>query len=221
MDRGRGGPGSSSCGAFWAELYGRPKRRGNPRGRPFHVKRPSLARARQAGRANQHPPKPVLAWSPLDGTMHAGASVAQTDFLIIGGGLAGVSAAVTLRALLPRAGITLVSGEIEPPHDRPPLSKELLRGEKHRDDVLLHPIEFYQTSRIDLMLGTPALSLDAEARSALLADGETIRCQRLLLATGGRARKLGVPGEGLPGIFAPSARPSASATRRTGRRASW
>lgn len=127
--------------------------------------------------------------------------MAQTDFLIIGGGLAGVSAAETLRGLLPRASITIVSGEVDPPHDRPPLSKELLRGEKHRDDVLLHPIEFYQANRLNLTLGTPALSLDAEARSVLLADGETVRGQRLLLATGGRPKKLGVPGETMPGIY--------------------
>lgn len=127
--------------------------------------------------------------------------MAQTDFLIIGGGLAGVSAAETLRGLLPRAAITIVSGEVDPPHDRPPLSKEFLRGEKHRDDVLLHPIEFYQANRLNLLLGTPALSLDADARSVLLADGETVRGQRLLLATGGRPKKLGVPGETMPGIY--------------------
>jgi len=127
--------------------------------------------------------------------------VAQTDFLIIGGGLAGVSAAETLRRLLPRATIAIVSGEIDPPHDRPPLSKEFLRGEKHRDAVLLHPIEFYQANRLNLLLGTPALALDAEAGSVLLADGERLGYQRLLLATGGRPKKLGVPGETMPGVY--------------------
>ncbi len=127
--------------------------------------------------------------------------VERTDFLIVGGGLAGVSAAEALRALGVRGSVTLVSGEVDPPHDRPPLSKEFLRDEWPRERVLLHTIDFYQANRIRLLLGRPALSLDLAARELLLADGETIGYRRLLLATGGRPRKLGVPGETLPGIY--------------------
>lgn len=125
----------------------------------------------------------------------------RTDFLIVGGGLAGVSAAETLRGLGVRGSITLLSGEVDPPHDRPPLSKEFLRGERSREQVLLHPVEFYRANGIRLMLGRPALSLTPAAHEVLLADGETMRYQRLLLATGGRPRKLGVPGEFMPGIY--------------------
>jgi 3-phenylpropionate/trans-cinnamate dioxygenase ferredoxin reductase component len=127
--------------------------------------------------------------------------VERTDFLIVGGGLAGVSAAEAIRALGTRGTVTLVSGEVDPPHDRPPLSKEFLRGERPRERVLLHPPDFYRTNRIRLLLGRPALSLNLTARELLLADGETIHHQRLLLATGGRPRKLGVPGETLPGVY--------------------
>lgn len=123
------------------------------------------------------------------------------DFLIIGGGLAGVTAAETVRALSPRGSVAIISGEIDPPHDRPPLSKELLRDERSRQQVLLRPLDFYQSKRIGLVLGRPALLLKPDAHEVLLADGETIGYQRLLLATGGRPRGVGVPGESLPGIY--------------------
>ena len=123
------------------------------------------------------------------------------DFLIIGGGLAGVSAAETLRTIGARGSVAILSGEIDPPHDRPPLSKEFLRDERSREQVLLRPIDFYQSKRIGLVLGRPALALKPESREVLLADGETVGYQRLLLATGGRPRSVGVPGESLPGIY--------------------
>jgi len=127
--------------------------------------------------------------------------VVTIDFLIIGGGLAGVTAAETVRALSPRGSVAIISGEIDPPHDRPPLSKELLRDERSRQQVLLRPLDFYQSKRIGLVLGRPALLLKPDAHEVLLADGETIGYQRLLLATGARPRGVGVPGETLPGIY--------------------
>jgi 3-phenylpropionate/trans-cinnamate dioxygenase ferredoxin reductase component len=125
----------------------------------------------------------------------------RADFLIVGGGLAGVSAAETIRALGVRGSVTLVSGETDLPHDRPPLSKEFLRDERSRENVLLHPPDFYRANHVGLLLGRPALALNLDARELLLADGEAVRYRRLLLATGGRPRKLGVPGETMPGIF--------------------
>src|SRR5215204_1464243 len=110
-------------------------------------------------------------------------SMPVIDYLIIGGGLAGVTAAETIRALSPRGSVAIVSGEIDPPHDRPPLSKELLRDERSRQQVLLRPLDFYQSRRIGLVLGRPALLLKPETREVLLADGETVGYQRLLLAT--------------------------------------
>ena len=123
------------------------------------------------------------------------------DFLIIGGGLAGVSAAETLRALGVRGSVAIVSGEVDPPHDRPPLSKEFLRDERSREQILLRPLDFYQSKRVGLVLGRPALSLKPDAHEVVLADGETVGYQRLLLATGGRPRSIGVPGESLAGIY--------------------
>ena len=127
--------------------------------------------------------------------------VVTIDFLIVGGGLAGVSAAEAIRAVSTRGSVAILSGEIDPPHDRPPLSKEFLRDERSREQVLLRPLDFYQSNRIGLVLGRPALQLKPESHEVVLADGETVGYQRLLLATGGRPRTLGVPGESLPGIY--------------------
>jgi NTE family protein len=127
--------------------------------------------------------------------------VVTIDYLIIGGGLAGVSAADTLRALGARGSVAIVSGEIDPPHDRPPLSKEFLRDERSREQVLLRPLDYYQSKRIGLALARPAVALKPESQEVMLADGETVGYQRLLLATGGRPRSLSVPGESLPGIY--------------------
>ena len=103
----------------------------------------------------------------------------RTDFLIVGSGLAGVSAAEMLRKLGTRGTITLLSGEVDLPHDRPPLSKEFLRGERPREQVFLHPPHFYLSNRIRLLLGRPALSLDLTGRDLLMADGDSIHFQRL------------------------------------------
>jgi NTE family protein len=127
--------------------------------------------------------------------------VATIDYLIIGGGLAGVSAAEVLRAVGARGSVAIVSGEIDPPHDRPPLSKQFLRDERSREQVLLRPLDFYQSNRIGLVLGRPAMALKPDAHEVVLADGETVGYQRLLLATGGRPRAVGVPGESLSGIY--------------------
>src|SRR5919206_2581345 len=112
--------------------------------------------------------------------------VVTIDHLIIGGGLAGVSAAEALRAVGARGSVAILSGEIDPPHDRPPLSKEFLRDERSRDQVLLRPLEFYQSKRIGLVLGRPALALKPETREVMLADAETVGYQRILLPTGAR-----------------------------------
>jgi len=127
--------------------------------------------------------------------------VVTIDYLIIGGGLAGVAAAESLRAVGARGSVAILSGEIDPPHDRPPLSKEFLRDERSREQVLLRPVEFYQAHKIGLVLGRPALALKPDSQEVMLADGETVGYQRLLLATGGRPRALGVPGESMSGIY--------------------
>src|SRR6187549_904455 len=94
--------------------------------------------------------------------------VVTIDYLIIGGGLAGVSAADSLRTIGARGSVAILSGEIDPPHDRPPLSKEFLRDERSREHVLLRPLDFYQSKRIGLVLGRPALALKPDVQEVML-----------------------------------------------------
>lgn len=117
-------------------------------------------------------------------------------FLIIGAGAAGVTAAFTLRDSGFDGDLILVGEEDELPYERPPLSKD--GGEP--DPTLLRPAAAYADAAIELRLGSRAEDLDATTQRARLAGGETIAYDRLLLATGGRARRLSVPGRELDGI---------------------
>lgn len=120
--------------------------------------------------------------------------------VIIGGGQAGGQAAQTLRQAAPAARITLLAAEPEPPYQRPPLSKKYLAGALPRERLLLRPQSFYAEKAIALEQGASAVEIDRAAQRVTLADGRTLPYDRLLLATGGRARALRVPGATLPGV---------------------
>jgi NADPH-dependent 2,4-dienoyl-CoA reductase/sulfur reductase-like enzyme len=102
--------------------------------------------------------------------------------VIVGGGLAAARTAEQLRRAEYQGAITLVSDEDHLPYDRPPLSKDVLRGET--DDVLLKPAEFYEEKAITLRLGSGATSLDTEAQTVTLANGDVIAYDELVIATG-------------------------------------
>ena len=102
--------------------------------------------------------------------------------VIVGGGLAAARTAEQLRRAEYEGAITLVSDEDHLPYDRPPLSKDVLRGET--DDVLLKPAEFYEEKAITLRLGAAAASLDTEAQTVTLANGDVIAYDELVIATG-------------------------------------
>jgi NADPH-dependent 2,4-dienoyl-CoA reductase/sulfur reductase-like enzyme len=123
-----------------------------------------------------------------------------TDYLLIGGGLASAQAAKQLRRHDATASITLVCEEPYTPYDRPPLSKEFLRGEKPREQLFFEPESYFRDHRIDLILGTPAQQLHTAEKRVTLADGRTIQFGKALLATGGRPIRLSIPGANLPGV---------------------
>jgi NADPH-dependent 2,4-dienoyl-CoA reductase/sulfur reductase-like enzyme len=102
--------------------------------------------------------------------------------VIVGGGLAASRTAEQLRRAEFAGAITIVSDEDHLPYDRPPLSKDVLRGET--DDVLLKPAEFYAENDITLHLGTAATKLDTAAQTIALANGEVIGYDELVIATG-------------------------------------
>ena len=120
--------------------------------------------------------------------------------VIIGAGLAGARAAEALRKDGFAGSITLVGDEPDRPYLRPPLSKEYLRAESDREKVYVHPQSFYVEQRIDLRTGSAARAIDVGLREVVLDDGERLRFDRLLIATGARPRQLSIPGSNLPGV---------------------
>ena len=108
----------------------------------------------------------------------------RTQHLIVGAGMAAHAAAAALRARDPGATIAMIGEEPHPPYARPPLSKGLWRGAP-RDSVFLPPVE-----GLRLHAGRRAVALDATARIVHDDAGDTHRYERLLLATGGRPRRL-------------------------------
>ncbi|MGH2943034.1 MAG: NAD(P)/FAD-dependent oxidoreductase [Solirubrobacteraceae bacterium] len=127
-------------------------------------------------------------------------SAASSTFVIVGGGLAGAKAAQTLREEGFDGRVVLVGAEDERPYERPPLSKEYLRGEAGREKVYVHDEDFYDAQRIELRTGRAAESIDTSAGEVVIAGGERLRYDRLLIATGARPRRLELPGADLDGI---------------------
>jgi 3-phenylpropionate/trans-cinnamate dioxygenase ferredoxin reductase subunit len=120
--------------------------------------------------------------------------------VIVGAGLAGAKAAEGLRSGGFEGRIVLIGNEPEAPYERPPLSKDYLRGESSRADALVHPDGFYAEHSIELRTGEEVSSLDVDAAAVVLASGERIGYARLLLATGAEPRRLAVPGAELGGV---------------------
>src|SRR3954452_15548344 len=121
-------------------------------------------------------------------------------FAIVGGSVAGAKAAQTLREEGFDGRVVLIGAEPERPYERPPLSKEYLRGEATRDVVFVHETNFYADNEIELRLEESAIDVDADHRELSLDTGERLTFERLLLATGAEPSRLTVPGSELEAI---------------------
>ena len=121
--------------------------------------------------------------------------------VIVGAGLAGAKAAETLREEGFDGRVVLVGAEDVRPCERPPLSKDYLRGEVGRDKVYVHDQDFYAERDIDLLLGRSATSLDTGRQELALDDGERLHYDRLLLTMGAEPRRLSIPGADLDGVL--------------------
>ncbi len=128
----------------------------------------------------------------------------EFDYLIVGGGLAAASAVDGIRELDPSGSIALVTDEPEPPYQRPPLSKEFIQYPDVPRSLLYVKPEgwFEEQDGIELVTRQKVLVLDPADMSVTTARGNEFRAPRILLATGGRARRLDIPGSDLPGVFA-------------------
>jgi 3-phenylpropionate/trans-cinnamate dioxygenase ferredoxin reductase component len=127
--------------------------------------------------------------------------MSTSTFVIVGAGMAGGKAAETLREEGFDGRIVLVGAEAERPYERPPLSKEYLRGEGGREKVWLQQDEsWYAEHEVELRTSTAVDAIDPAERAVVLAGGERLGFDRLLLTTGAAPRRLPVPGADLEGV---------------------
>jgi 3-phenylpropionate/trans-cinnamate dioxygenase ferredoxin reductase subunit len=120
--------------------------------------------------------------------------------VIIGGGLAGGNAAVALREEGFPGPVVLISREPGVPFGRPPLSKTYLRSEEDLDAWYVRPAAWYADHDVELRSGAAVRDVDPVAHEVTLYSGEKLGYQKVLIATGGRNRRLRISGGNLPGI---------------------
>ncbi len=125
----------------------------------------------------------------------------SADYVIIGGGLAGGYAAISIRGIDKSGRIIIVTDEDHVPYDRVPLSKKYLMGDIPKDKLFFKKEDFYESENIELMTGRSARKLDPEARIVELDDRRELCFNKLLLATGGRPRKLPIEGSEISGVY--------------------
>ncbi|WP_319030104.1 NAD(P)/FAD-dependent oxidoreductase [Dietzia sp. PP-33] len=126
----------------------------------------------------------------------------STGVLVVGAGEAGVNLALALRGGGYEPAILVVGNEPDPPYNRPPLSKDFLNSLVTEEDLSLREPQLYREQRIDVLSGTEIVALevgDAGSGSAETTEG-FIHFDRVVLATGARARELPVPGAQLDGV---------------------
>lgn len=125
----------------------------------------------------------------------------DTEHIVIaGGGLAGATAAKTLRSEGFEGRITVVCAEDEQPYLRPPLSKEFLLGNAGEDAVPVLSAGWYQENDVELLLGEAAIAADPATHTVQLDSGTQLEFSRLLIATGAQPRHIPLPGSDLAGV---------------------
>jgi 3-phenylpropionate/trans-cinnamate dioxygenase ferredoxin reductase subunit len=127
--------------------------------------------------------------------------VSDQRVVIVGAGHAGGTAAAHLRHDGWTGAIVLIGDEPLAPYQRPPLSKAWLKGEAGPDDLTLRGDDFWAEEDIDLRLDTRVHCIDTIGKRVKLESGEFVPYDKLILATGARARKLALPGAELDGVL--------------------
>ena len=123
----------------------------------------------------------------------------EQRLVIIGGGPAGLEAARAFREAGGTGEIILISADEHAPYNRPPLSKDFLRGDSEEDSLPLEADEFYADHAIELRLGASATVLDTTART-LIVSGAALRYGACILATGAVPKPLAVRGADGAGV---------------------
>ena len=124
----------------------------------------------------------------------------KQTFVIVGASLAGAKAAQELRDRGFDGRVILIGAEPERPYERPPLTKDYLRGESEREKTYVHPSHFYMQHEIELLTGTTVTGIDPSRSTVALEGGRELAYDRLLLSTGAEPRRLSVPGAELDGV---------------------
>ena len=127
--------------------------------------------------------------------------MSERTFIILGASLAGAKAAEELRERGFDGKVVLVGTEVERPYERPPLTKDYLRGESKREKAYVHPERFYDEHDIDLESGVTATAIHPGSSTVTLEDGRELHFDRLLLTTGAQPREIPVPGADLDGVY--------------------
>ncbi len=120
--------------------------------------------------------------------------------VIIGGGHAAAQLIMSANVKKLEADITLISDEPILPYQRPPLSKAYLMGDMTIERLPITPARTYEKAGCNTILNTRASSIDRDAKTVKLSNGDTIEFDKLILATGGRVRPIPVPGADLDGV---------------------
>jgi 3-phenylpropionate/trans-cinnamate dioxygenase ferredoxin reductase subunit len=127
--------------------------------------------------------------------------MSEQTFMIVGASLAGAKAAQTLREEGFEGRVLVIGEEAHRPYERPPLTKEYLRGEAEREKTYVHGEGFYGDHELELITSATVTELAAGEHRVALADGRELSYDRLLLATGSAPRRIAVPGAELDGVY--------------------
>ena len=126
--------------------------------------------------------------------------MSEQTFIIIGASLAGAKAAEELRTQGFDGRVLLIGSEPERPYERPPLTKDYLRGESEREKAYVHEQGFYEDHQIELDAGSTVTGIDPAQARVALADGRELTYDRLLVATGAEPRRIPIAGAELDGV---------------------
>lgn len=128
-------------------------------------------------------------------------SAGKERFVVVGASLAGATAAATLREEGFDGEVILIGAEPSFPYERPPLSKTFLRGESTMQEAMVRPEAFYADNRIETRFGTTVVGVDTAGKTLVVAGGDPVSFDKLLIATGARNRRFPIPGIDLEGVL--------------------
>lgn len=120
--------------------------------------------------------------------------------VIVGAGQAGSDLATALRQQGYEGNIVMIGDEQALPYRRPPLSKAYLSDEMTQEQLLLKPAATYEKQNIDVRTGVAVTGIDKDAHTVTLDNGDTVKYDKLVIATGGHARRLPLPGAEKPNV---------------------